>query len=255
MANTTPDKWILIRGLGRESAHWGAFVEHLQTAFPKSQIVCPDLPGTGKALDIKCPWTIEKITDQLRAQTELADQSLGKNDCGIIGLSLGGMVTWDWLKRYPDDACLGVLINTSFADLSPFYHRLYWKRYPKMLQLALTRNMKAREKAIIEMVCNGENQTQILQLWSAIQQQRPVSASTIFRQLVAAARFRACNKPQQDTIILSSAADNLVSANCSQKIHKHYDLPIKTHPWAGHDLTTDDSLWVASSLSELFRNG
>ena len=255
MLNTSPDTWILIRGLGRESAHWGEFVERLQMAFPNSQIICPDLPGTGLALDQTSPWTIEKITDTLRQQIKQSGVNPHNHRCGIIGLSLGGMVTWDWLKRYPQDASLGVLINTSFADLSPFYHRLYWKRYGKMLQLGLTRDRIAREKAIIKMVCNCQQQDHILQHWSAIAQQRPVSAATIFRQLVAAARFRAGDKPQQPTLILSSAADNLVNPRCSQHIHQHYDLPIKTHPWAGHDLTTDDAVWVTSSLSDFCRGG
>jgi len=33
--NTTPGQnWILLRGLARESAHWGAFVPQLRAAFP-----------------------------------------------------------------------------------------------------------------------------------------------------------------------------------------------------------------------------
>lgn len=250
MPNTPPDCWILIRGLGREAAHWGEFVDQLQTAFPNSQIICPDLPGTGKALDQTSPWTIADITDTLRHQIKQTAIDLDRQRCGIVGLSLGGMVTWDWLKRYPKDASLGVLINTSFADLSPFYHRLYWKRYGKMLQLGLTPNRIAREKAIIEMVCNAHAHDRILQHWSNIAQQRPVSAATLFRQLVAAARFRAGDKPQQTTLILSSAADNLVNPRCSQRLHQHYGLPINIHPWAGHDLSTDDPAWVAARLSE-----
>jgi len=34
------------------------------------------------------------------------------------------MVAWEWMRNYPDDICGASLINTSFADLSPFYHRL-----------------------------------------------------------------------------------------------------------------------------------
>ena len=39
--------WLLIRGLARESGHWGDFLTQLQRAFPQAQIHCLDLPGCG----------------------------------------------------------------------------------------------------------------------------------------------------------------------------------------------------------------
>jgi len=249
MTEMAPDKWVLIRGLARESAHWGPFTSQLQQAFPESQIICPDLPGTGKALETKSPWSIAKITDWVRAETNLSPESR----CGFIGLSLGGMVVWDWLKRYPQDAAQGVLLNSSFADLSPFYHRLSWKQYPKMLQIGLMRDVRKREKTIIEMVCNCADQQSILEDWLEIQKQRPVTGSTIFRQLIAAATFRSGTKPSQPTLIINSKADQLVSPRCSIKIHQRHQLPILDHDWAGHDITTDDGQWVAEKLQDLFK--
>lgn len=251
MRETAPDKWVLIRGLGRESAHWGKFTTQLQHAFPASQIICLDLPGTGKALQTPSPWTIEKITDWLRSQANLSRQHPPASRCGLIGLSLGGMVVWDWLKRYPQEVSLGVIMNSSFADLSPFYERLYWKRYPQMLRLALMRDMRKREKAIIKMVCNCQNQSPILEAWLETQQQRPVKSATIFRQLIAAANYRMGNKPTQSILLISSQADKLVSPRCSIKIHQQHQLPIVEHTWAGHDITTDDGEWVVEKLIKL----
>lgn len=248
MRETAPEKWILIRGLARESAHWGPFIGQLQQAFPASQLICVDLPGTGKALDTKSPWSIAKITDRVRAEANLSFDAR----YGFIGLSLGGMVVWDWLKRYPQDAALGVLLNSSFADLSPFYHRLSWKQYPKMLRIGFMRDMQKREKTIIEMVCNCADQQPILEDWLEIQKQRPVSAATIFRQLIAAGSFRSGSKPSQPMLIITSKADQLVSPQCSIKIHQKHQLPIEEHDWAGHDITTDDGQWVAERLKQLF---
>lgn len=247
MSETAPDQWILIRGLARESAHWGQFTSQLQQVFPASQVTCLDLPGTGKALQSTSPWSIAKITDWVREQASLSAGSR----CGLIGLSLGGMVVWDWLKRYPQDASLGVLLNTSFADLSPFYDRLNWKQYPKIFRLAFKRDMRQREKQIIQMVCNRSNQSPILESWLEIQQQRPVTSSTIFRQLIASAIYRSANKPHQPTFVIGSKADKLVSPRCSTRIHQHHHLPIAEHEWAGHDITTDDGEWVAEQIRRL----
>ena len=40
--------WILLRGLARESAHWGDFIPLLQSTFPDAQLTLLDLPGTGR---------------------------------------------------------------------------------------------------------------------------------------------------------------------------------------------------------------
>lgn len=247
MRDIAPDQWVLIRGLARESAHWGEFIPQLQQAFPASEIICVDLPGTGKTIEAASPWSIASITDWARAETNLSPTSRR----GFIGLSLGGMVVWDWLKRYPQDASLGVILNTSFADLSPFYDRLSWKQYPKMLKLAFMRDRRKREKEIIQMVCNCSNQAPILEAWLEIQKKRPVTSSTILRQLVAAAAFRSGNKPQQPTFVMGSKADQLVSPRCSRRIHQHHHLPIVEHDWAGHDITTDDGEWVAERIRRL----
>ena len=39
--------WVLLRGLVRESRHWGALPDLLAQALPAHPILCPDLPGNG----------------------------------------------------------------------------------------------------------------------------------------------------------------------------------------------------------------
>jgi hypothetical protein len=36
--NNVGQNWLLLRGLARESGHWGDFVTQLQVAFPKAII-------------------------------------------------------------------------------------------------------------------------------------------------------------------------------------------------------------------------
>ena len=53
--NNVGQNWLLLRGLARESGHWGDFVNQLQVAFPKATINTLDLAGTGQFHHQKSP--------------------------------------------------------------------------------------------------------------------------------------------------------------------------------------------------------
>ena len=248
MNNALGKNWILLRGLARESAHWGAFVSQLQATFPDTKITLLDLPGTGCLYREDSPATIQKITDNVRAQA-LA-QGLIQQPVTILALSLGAMVAWEWMRRYPDDICGAALMNTSFADLSPFYQRLRWQSYTNFIALLMTRNVYKREAKILQLTGNRRDQDeQIASAWAKIQQDRPISLKNSYRQLIAAASFRPGDiKPQQPVLLLNGGGDRLVSSACSEAIHKKWLLELRRHPWAGHDLTLDDGDWVVLQL-------
>ena len=147
--------WILLRGLARESAHWGAFIPLLQATFPAAQITLLDLPGTGCFHQETSPTTIKAMTDQVRRHA--LDHGLIQQPVTILALSLGAMVAWEWMHSYPEDVCGATLINTSFADLSPFYQRLRWQSYRKFVALAMTRDLSNRESKILQLVSNRRN--------------------------------------------------------------------------------------------------
>ncbi|KGF78004.1 hydrolase, partial [Massilia sp. JS1662] len=46
------NSWVLMRGLTRESGHWGTFMGKLQARFPDDRIVALDLPGNGRLHDV-----------------------------------------------------------------------------------------------------------------------------------------------------------------------------------------------------------
>ena len=60
--------WLLLRGLSRESAHWGDFSSLLQMRLPHADIAMLDLPGTGAHCRDVSPGALTDITDSLRAQ-------------------------------------------------------------------------------------------------------------------------------------------------------------------------------------------
>ncbi|WP_420538281.1 alpha/beta fold hydrolase [Methylotuvimicrobium alcaliphilum] len=242
--------WILLRGLARESAHWGDFVPLLQDAFPASRISLIDLLGTGCYYRKASPCSIRAIVESVRGDA-LAKGWLEK-PVSILGLSLGAMVAWEWLSRHPEDIAGEVLMNTSFADLSPFYMRLRRQSYRDFAELAMTRDIFRRESRIVRLVSNRKDRYEAtIEEWSRIQKARPISTKNALRQIVAAATYKPSHsKPQQPVLLLNGQGDRLVSPVCSEAIHKKWRIELRAHPWAGHDLTLDDGGWVATQIQD-----
>jgi pimeloyl-ACP methyl ester carboxylesterase len=248
--NELGQNWILLRGLAREAAHWGDFVPLLQATFPEAQITTLDLPGTGCFYRGKSPSTIQAITETVRGQA--FERGLLQQPVTLLALSLGGMVAWEWLQKYPEDSCGAALMSSSFAGLNPFYERLRWQIYAKFFALVTERDLYQRELAIVQLVNNRrELDAQIAKDWEHIQKERPVSLKNVFNQLLAAASYSpGLVKPKQPILLLNSKGDRLVAPSCSETIQKKWGLDLHTHPWAGHDLTVDDGAWVATQLKK-----
>ena len=242
--------WILLRGLARESAHWGAFVPLLQSTFPNAQITLLDLPGTGCFHRENSPRTIKEITERVRRYA--LGHGFLQQPVTILALSLGAMVAWEWMCSYPEDICGATLMNTSFADLSPFYERLRWQSYKDFVALTMTCDVHNRESEILQLVSNRRDQDeQITQAWEKIQNERSISFKNSLRQIIAAATYRPSNiKPEQPVLLLNGQGDRLVAPTCSEAIHKKWHLELRRHLWAGHDLTLDDGAWVALQLKD-----
>ena len=242
--------WILLRGLARESAHWGDFVPLLQSTFSEATITTLDLPGTGRNNKGKSPKTIQAIAETVRG--EALQSGLLQQPVTVLALSLGGMVAWEWLHNYPDDICGVVLISTSFAGLNPFYERLRWQIYGKFFKLLMQKDPYQRELAISQLVNTRQGQDgQLAKEWEQIQKLRPISPGNMSRQLLAAATYKPNPAPPtQPVLLLNSDGDRLVSPNCSKAIQHKWQLELRTHPWAGHDMTVDDGNWVTAQLKE-----
>ena len=245
-------RWLLLRGLGRQSAHWGAFVPQLQAAFPQIEVHCLDLPGTGRMTHQASPNSIVAIVSLVRQQA-LVDGLLDR-PCVLLGLSLGGMVAWQWAQQFPQDIGRTVVINSSFASLNPFYQRLRWQCYGRFAQLLLAPAGLARERRIVQLVSNSSPviQQATAVAWAAVHLRQPMSLATIVAQLQAAAGFRpALSLPKGPVLLLNSLGDRLVAPACSFAIQQQWQLPLHQHPTAGHDLPLDAPQWVIERLSEV----
>ena len=240
--------WVFLRGLARESRHWGSFLADFQHALPGSQVLALDLPGNGPLSQQSSPLSIQAMVAHCR--DELALRHI-QPPYHVLAMSLGGMVSVAWEQAYPQEIAAQVLINTSMRPFSPFYQRLRPENYPRLLKLLISRAPpETWERTILEITSN-RSLVEVLPRWLALRQACPVSNANVLRQLLAAARFSAARQaPKAPTLVLASTQDRLVSATCSQNLAQRWASPLKLHPSAGHDLTLDDGPWVAAQVSD-----
>ena len=236
--------WIFLRGLTRESRHWGDFPEIFCHAIPGAQVHTPDLPGNGVLHAQQSPLCVEEMMACCRAQ--LIAQGIPP-PYHLLAMSLGAMVAVAWADRYPDEVLGCVLINTSLRPFSPFYRRLKPGNYPRILKLALLGGSEqAWESTILELTSRHATQpAAVLKNWVAYRRDCPVSARNAIRQLLAAMRYRApVRRPAPPVLVLMSQQDALVDVSCSRQLALRWNATFAEHPMAGHDLPLDDSSWV-----------
>ncbi|ORU94749.1 MAG: hypothetical protein A6F70_09855, partial [Cycloclasticus sp. symbiont of Bathymodiolus heckerae] len=175
--------FVLIRGLLREARHWGILPGLIQEQYPNALILTPDIPGNGRLNHLTSPNTIAGMTDALREQVP---QNFPVK---LIAISMGGMIAIDWMVRYPSKVSSAVLINTSLSNISPFYQRLRWQNYPKIIKL-LVSAMRDREQLILALTSNKHaHNAELLSEWQRWQHENPVSNASAKSQLLASAIF------------------------------------------------------------------
>ena len=251
--DTLPDDgtgitWIFLRGLTRESRHWGSFTAQFQTAVPASRVIALDFPGNGLLNQQTSLVRVQDMVEHCRAQ-------LSANHIHppyrLLALSLGGMVAVAWSCSYPGEITAQVLINTSLRPFSPFYERLRPANYAVLLKLAVFgASPETAERTILRITSNQPDDAVLLH-WLAWRHANPVSRTNALRQLVAAARFSAPQRPPATaTLLLASTQDRLVSVACSKALAKRWQCDLNTHPGAGHDLPLDDGPWIAAQVRQ-----
>lgn len=245
----TKQHFYLIRGLVREKGHWGDFHEHLKVHFPNSITTAIDIPGAGEYFRDLSPLTIGEMVEKMR-QDYLAARTPDEESY-LISISLGGMISVEWMKRYPNDFLKATLMNTSMGGISPVHHRLKPSAFLHLLKIPCQKG-RDKEASIIELICNNRAfYEETLELWDKIQKQHPVSLNNSLRQLFAAATYMPGNfRPPIPVQLLAATGDRMVNVSCSRKIAEKWGIPLIEHPTAGHDLTVDDSPWVSSKIKE-----
>ena len=112
--------WILLRGLTRETRHWGRFPAILHDAVKTDSLLQLDLPGNGALIDQRAPGEVGAMVRFVR---QAVMQSSVPGPYQVLAMSLGGMVATAWAQQYPAEIERLVLINTSMRPFSRMTER------------------------------------------------------------------------------------------------------------------------------------
>lgn len=246
---TKQKHFYLLRGLIREKGHWGQFLNDLRGTYPEALITAIDIPGAGEYFQNNSPLSIREMVEIMRQ--DFLKQKTDSEESYLVAISLGGMISLEWLRHYPEDFSKAVFMNTSFGGISPVFDRLLPSALAYLFKVPLLKG-RQKEGHILKLVSNHQDIfDSTLDLWEEIQQKRPVSLKNTLRQLAAAACFSAKDfTPKLPILLLGSTADRMVSIKCSREISKRWNLPLKEHPTAGHDITADAPQWVCKEIQD-----
>lgn len=234
----------MLRGLGRESGHWGPFLPAMKAASNGSEVVALDLPGTGTRLRDRAPRsmreTVDRVRDEARSRGLLGGRLL------LFGISLGGMVAMDWANRHPEDLAGVAIAASSASNLSKPLERFSLVGIASVVVNRVTRDPERRQRRLAWLLSSRRDiRDRVVRDWMQIERDRPVSFATLRAQIEAASRWRAPGSLPVPSLFLVGRKDRLVHPDCSRALARRYAAPLEVHPDAGHDLTTDAPDWVA----------
>ncbi len=237
--------WLLLRGLMRETRHWGDFAERLSAA-AGVPVITLDLIGNGR----RCAETSPLRVADMAADLDQQWRDTHGGPVQVFALSMGGMVATEWARQSPALITRLVLCNTSLRPFSRLTQRFQPQAWPSLMKMLLTRQAAGVIEAGVLELTSGDPARHRSRLgdWARWRLERPVSTANVLRQLYAAARYHADQPPPVPTTILCSEGDRLVSSSCSKQLAAGWQRPLAVHPSAGHDLPLDDPDWVIKAL-------
>ncbi len=246
--------WLLLRGMSREAAHWGAFPQQLcdeiRQRDPDARVLMMDLPGNGIRFREASSASVRKTVERLRA--DLAREGITQ-PVHLLGMSLGAMVATDWAFLHPEEVCATVLINPSMRPFMDFHRPARPLRFLTLALLSLTRlGVRSREAKVLNMTTRLlPSREAVLNDWVTVQREHPVALRNVVRQWLAALRYKAkLARPVPPVLLLCSQSDELVDWRCSRDMSRAWGAPLRLHTQAGHDLPLDDGAWVARAVGE-----
>jgi len=203
--------FYLLRGIGRESGHWGTRVpDAIRAKIPLARFVFMDLPGAGRYHDKSALPTVEKMADFLRSQHQPYLDSISSRKV-ILATSLAGNVALEWINTYPTDFHGAVLICSSLKGICKNKERVRPEAKKDFVDIFLMDDIEKRERAFLSINSNlnTENDS-LLTSWVALQSQHPVSKGALLRQTVAGMVYKPCKLVVIGSIILSEKSNSII---------------------------------------------
>src|SRR5439155_8075284 len=96
----------------------------------------------------RAPGTVAETLVAVRAEMR------AESAVWLLGLSLGGMVAFEWARQYPQEVAGAVLINTSLGGCSPPWRRLHPSAVLRLLGAMGTVDPAARERIVFALNSN-----------------------------------------------------------------------------------------------------
>lgn len=246
----TTSSWILLRGLARETGHFGEFTPLVRRAMPDATVVPLDFPGTGTRLREPTPKTMGELVERVR------DEAMTKVEPGkplfVFGMSMGGMAAMEWADRYPTETSGIVVVASSASNVSRPLARFSLRGIgAAAANRFLTRDPFAREARMVRLLMHTrERHDEAAKLWGEIARDRPLSSDAVRTQVRAAARWRAPEALKVPALFLVGARDKLVDPQCTIALARRFQTHAVVHPDAGHDLTTDAGPWAIEQMKD-----
>lgn len=236
--------WVFLRGLGRNSGHWGNFIEEFKEQFPQDKIELLDLIGTGTEAHRHSPTQIQGHVEDLRARRKTT------GSVSILAISMGAMVATAWAQAHPNEVETLVLINTSGKGLAPFYRRLKFKNYPQIIDMLLHINdRKHFEESVLKLTAKG-----LKNLDETLERHLSLPATSLINwalHLKSASNFTFPQQaPAPKVLILSGKQDELVDSVCSTILAQKWKAPHREHPTGPHDLPLVEGPWIVRQVKE-----
>jgi pimeloyl-ACP methyl ester carboxylesterase len=242
--NESRESWLFLRGLTRGAGHWGDFPQILQKELKLSDVFFVDLPGNGEEFKEQSPWAISDYVSFVRERALKKKKSAKLN---VVAISMGAMITVEWMKLFPSEINQAFLINTSASNLSLPHQRFQIRNFVQNLFAAGL----SREAKILNLSSNNRSRSQeFLPALSAYSKDHPVTFRNAFSQIFAAATYSFPLTPPGSIVLLASEKDRLVSVECSRAIAEIWKTPLETNQSAGHDLPLDDPQWLVEKIKQ-----
>jgi pimeloyl-ACP methyl ester carboxylesterase len=217
-----------------------------------------EIHGNGQYFQRTSEMSVSEMVEQVRADYFKIKQQFPKDDeFTLAAISLGGMIATEWLHKYPEDFNKLVLVNTSFSGICSIFERFRPENFVNYIKLLVAGSPREKEEILFEFILYQKEKNRFLiDYWTKIRQERPVSNLNTLRQLLAGWRFKMPSIPPKiPTWVMVGEKDQLVSPNCSHQIATKWNLPLLRSFEAGHDLTNDDPKWFIDEINKiLFSN-
>jgi pimeloyl-ACP methyl ester carboxylesterase len=240
---------VLLRGLTRGCHHWADFPKRLNQAFPDVKLIFIDLAGNGLRTDESSPLTIKAALQDIRDQIKQQNIAFPIN---ILALSLGGMITLQWLNDFPDEINQAIVINSSHAGLSNINERMRPLTIAK-LSIGVFLPASIRERIVYSVTSNNPVDKNITQQWVLEAKEHTVSRINFIRQIFIARSFTTDLKiNSKQLLLLASQSDRLVNVASSKALAKNTGADLKMNALAGHEITLDDPVWVIDQAASFF---